>query len=207
MESVLPQYNFTTANDGSFTVFTYKKTPVSYKAALPLCFYTAIPAFLIACAIRPDSLMGGVMAWLFFMIGMGLAITAILNAMRKSGEFKINPQQVVVNEKSYAQDHVSAYFIKDPEGNTSDVTTVTVMHGNAFSMGSNIAKAQASIGQMGRESQRAIRKYIQDAGYKICIRYGSKDIAIAKGLGEREADVMLNKIKEVAQLNKIPTTL
>lgn len=200
MPQVTPTYNFTAAKEGAYTVFNYKKTPISYKLALPLCFYTAIPALLLTMFIKPSSTTSGVMIWLVVMIGLGLGITALINALRKPGEFRVNAKEVITGDKQYTQDHIAGYFVKDPQGNASAMTFVTVTNHNPLSLGSNLGAMQASVGKMGNESRMAIRKHIADAGYKICIRFGTKDIVIAKGLGQREADMMLIKIKEASQV-------
>lgn len=197
---VTATYNFTTAKEGAYTIFKYKKTPISYKLALPLCFYTAIPAVFVTYFFDLSGTATNVITWLVVMIGLGLGITALINALRKPGEFSISAKEVIAGSNRYTQDHIAGYFIKDPQGNHSAMTFMSVTNHNPLSLGSNLGAMQASVSRMGNESRMAIRKHVADAGYKICIRYGTKDIAIAKGIGEREADVMLVKIKEASQV-------
>lgn len=200
MTQISPTYNFTTENEGLYTIFKYKKTPVSYKIVGPLCFYTAIPAVAFTALIRPSGMQSAIIIWLVIMVALAFIITIIINALRKTGEFKVSISEVVVGERKYDKDHISAFFIKDPSGNNNDATIITVRHHNPLSMASNVSNLSSSVGQMGQESRMAIRRHFQDAGYKICIRFGTKDIAIAKGLGEQEADVMLRKVMEAIKI-------
>ena len=202
MQEVTAIYNYTTERDGNYTVFTYKKTPVSYKLAMPLCFYTAIPAAMLAFAIGAPGFVSGIILWVILMVGLGLGITFTINKFRKTGEFKISDTDVVVKDKCYARKDIVSYFVKDPSGNYVETTTMYVTQVNPLSVAGNVANLGTGLRQLGAESRNMIRKHLQDAGYKIYIRYGTKDIVIASGLGQREADGMFDKLTEVAGLNK-----
>lgn len=202
MQEVTAIYNYTTQRDGNYTVFTYKMTPVSYKLAMPLCFYTAIPAAMFAFAIGAPGFMSGIILWVILMVGLGLGITFIINKFRKTGAFKISDTDVVVKDKSYARKDIVSYFVKDPSGNYVETTTMYVTQVNPLSVAGNVANLGTGLRQLGAESRNMIRKHLQDAGYKIYIRYGTKDIVIASGLGQREADGMFDKLIDVAGLNE-----
>ena len=192
MQDVNPHYNYTVEQDGEFTRFIYKKTPISYKMAFPLCWYTAIPAFCLTMLTSPPALQGGVVKWLLFMAGLSCLIVFIINLLRRPGTISISKTAIVANNKTYQLDHVASFLIQDPAGMYSTHTTI-VVHG-----GSKAAALGQGMGQMANESRMAIQQHIRNAGYKIVIRYGAKDIKIARGLGETEAEVLFDKITAVA---------
>lgn len=198
MKDMTPEYNYTVEQNGEFTKFIYKKTPVSYKMAGPVCWYTALPAIFITMWFQPQSLVSGVIIWLIVMGCLSAGVVFLVNLFRKSGEININDKMVQVDGCTYQLEHVSSFLVKDPAGLYSTHTTVIVNNNNPFSMAGNLANLGQGMGQVGNESRRAIQKHLRDVGYKIVIRYGSKDIPIAQGLGEAEADVLFYKLTEVA---------
>lgn len=198
MEDISPVYNYTIEQDGEFTKFVYKKTPVSAKMAGPLCWYMFIPAFCITMLFSPQSISSGVFILILVMVCLSFGTVAIINFFRKPGEISISDKAVNVNGCTYQLDHVSSFLVKDPTGVYSTHTTVIINNNSSFSLAGNVSNISHGMGQMANESRRAIQKYLREVGYKIVIRYGAKDIPIAKGLGETEADVLFHKITEVA---------
>jgi|GEM_PF-6217275 len=75
------------------------------------------------------------------------------------------------------------------------------MH-NPFSVAGSVANLGNSMGNLAREGKKALQKYLREAGYKIVIRYGKKEIEIAKGLGELEAESLFAKVTEIAGYTK-----
>jgi hypothetical protein len=198
MKEITPEYNYTVEQNGEFTKLIYKKTPVSYKMAGPVCWYAAIPAFLITMWFQPQSLISGFIIWLIVLGCLSAAVVFMVNSLRKPGEININNKMVQVDGCTYQLEHVSSFLVKDPAGLYSTHTTVIVNNNNSYSLAGNVANLSQGMGQVANESRRAIQKHLRDVGYKIVIRYGSKDIPIAKGLGETEADVLFYKLTEVA---------
>ncbi|HEY0245406.1 MAG TPA: hypothetical protein VGC01_07595 [Mucilaginibacter sp.] len=172
-------------------------------AALPLCIYTFLPAIGVASIFHPDSAGSAIFAWGFSMAVLSAGIVFVINYFRKSGEFKISKTTIIANDKTYQLDHVSFFVIKDPSGAYMNNSTIIVqgMH-SPLSMAGNVANLSNSMGNVARESKKALQKYINDAGYKIVIRYGQKEIAIAQSLGELEAESLFDKVTEIAGYTK-----
>lgn len=202
MQSVSPQYNFTAIQEGEFTKFVYKKTPLSYKALGPMCLNAILPAGFLTYLFRPQTATSVIITFIVSLIASSALIIAIINAFRRSGEFSISKTKLVANDKSYDLDHISSFVIKDPNGGyIENVVTVHTSH-NPFSFGSNVGKMQNEFQNIGRIGRAALKQHFRNVGYKIVIRYASKEIAIASGLGKIEAESLFDKISEVAGYTK-----
>lgn len=189
---VNPTYHFTTEQEGEFTKFIYQKTPVSMKAAMPLSFYAIVPAIVATAALKPEGFGSAVFIWLFITLGLGFGSVYLINYFRKSGEFKVSKTVIIADDKTYNTDHISTIYIKDPNGLA---TTETVYISNHRSISQGLANVSREVGN-------SLKRYISEAGYKIVIRHGTKDIAIAKGMGEIEADILFKKVTEIAGYTK-----
>ena len=200
MQNQAPVYNFTVAQNGDFHEFSYQKTPLSFKMAGPLCMVTLVPAALLTLMSKPDSGMSGLVTWAVLMVGMAFGLTWLINRFRKPGAFAISDKEVVIGEKRFDRSHISSWFIQNPKGGEESYTTTRIVHHNPLSMGSNIANIGSGIGAVNADARRAVQRHMAAAGYKIFIRFGTKNIKLASGLGETEADVLFDKIKEVADL-------
>jgi hypothetical protein len=53
------------------------------------------------------------------------------------------------------------------------------------------------LGNLNARNKMSIQNYIQESGYKIIMNYGTKQITVAKGVGEEEVGVLFDKIKEI----------
>jgi hypothetical protein len=201
MNPVTAVFNYKTETEGNYTKFIYKKSPFSFKMVGPLCFFTAIPAILITLNSNPESLISGLIAWLIWMMALAIVLLLLLNFLRQQGEFKISNGEIVADGKTYGRDHVSNYFIKTPSGTISS-STVIITANPSRSLSGNISNLSAGAVGVAHETGQAIRKYMREVNYKICIRYGSNDIVIAKGLNEKDSDVLFDRIVEVAGLQK-----
>jgi|GEM_PF-5660046 len=88
MEHITPIYNFIVEQEGDYSKFIYKKTPVSYMAAAPVCIYTFVPAIAIVGVIKPDTFGAMVFTWLFAMILLSLSVVFVINYLRKRVNLK-----------------------------------------------------------------------------------------------------------------------
>ena len=203
MQEITPVYDFTVEQEGEYSKFIYKKTPVSYAAAAPLCMYTFIPAIFITGIIKPETASSVMFTWLFSTVLLSVGVVFLINFLRKPGEFKISEKNIIADNKTYQLDHVSSFVIKDPAGlNTHDTTILVQNRHSPFSMAGNAANLSNSVGNLAIQNRKLLQKYIQNAGYKIVIRYGSKEVAIAKGLGELEVDTLFSRVTEIAGYTK-----
>jgi hypothetical protein len=195
MSVVQAKYNFTTHQEGKDTVFQYKKTPFSYKLTFSLALITAIPSIFIVFMIEPSSFVSGFILWFVVMIILGLVITFVINFLRtrNASEFRISANGVRVGNKTYDYLHIHSYFIQDTYGNESELTVTTTVIGYAPSL----VGAMSQTTNIAKQSGREIRKIVADSNYKLCMRYGTKNVAIAKGLGLNEAEVLFDKVKDI----------
>lgn len=199
MSAVQAKYNFTTHQEGNDTVFQYKKTPFSYKLTFSLVLITAIPSIIIVFMLAPSSFVMGFILWFVVMIVLGLIITFVINFLRtrNSSEFRISKNGIRIGNKTYDYLHIHSYLIQDTYGNESELAVTTTV-GYAPSLVGAVTQTTSIVKQSGRE----IRKIVADSNYKICMRYGTKNIAIAKGLGLNEAEVLFDKIRETVLKDK-----
>jgi hypothetical protein len=202
MMTVNPVYNYSVEREGAYDKVTYKKTPVRYRMAKPLCFYTAVPAFMAMMITRPmytpSPIATGVILWLIWMLALSLGIVMLINYFRKPGEIKISKTNLVAGNQTYDLDHVSSFLMKDPGGNYTTFTSVVTVTSNPHSLVGAMTGLTNGLQMMGGESRLAIKRFLREVDYKICIRYGSKDINIATGLGETDAEVLFDKILEIS---------
>lgn len=199
MSAVQATYNFTTHKEGHDTVFNYTKTPFSYKLTFSLALITAIPSIIIVFMLGPSTVISGFILWFVVMIILGLLITFVINFLRTRNkhEFSIGKNGIRVGSKTYDYQHIHSYFIQDTYGNESEVVVSTTVIGYA----PNLAGAMSQTTNIARQSGREIRKIVADSNYKICMRYGTKNITIAKGLGLNEAEVIFDGIKTIITSN------
>lgn len=199
MKEINPVYNYTLQEEGEFTKFVYKKSPISYKMAGPVCVYTFIPAaLLVFFFFNVPSMGAGVVTWLLMTVALSFATVFALNQLRKPGEFKIGKAALIVDNKTYQLSHVSSFLIKDPFGAYSSETTTIIVNNHSTNLVGTVGKISSGMGQTSRESRRAIQQALNEVGYKIMIRYGSKDIQIASSLSETDAEILFDKVTNVA---------
>ncbi|HEX8530441.1 MAG TPA: hypothetical protein VF646_10475 [Cytophagales bacterium] len=206
MMTVNPVYNYSIEREGEYDKVTYKKTPVSFHMAKPLCFYTAVPAFMAMMVTRPSytpsPIATGGILWLIWMVALSLGIVMLINFFRKPGEIRISKANLVVGNRTFDFNHISSILIKDPAGKYVTVSTLVVMHGSPHSLAGAVSSVTGGLAQLGGESRLAIRRMMQEVSYKVCIRYGSKDVSIATGLGETDAEVLFDKLTEMTGYRK-----
>lgn len=190
--AVQANYNFTTHQEGNDTIFQYRKTPFSYKLTFSLALITAIPSIIIVFMLEPSSFVFGFILWFIVMIVLGLGITFVINFLRtrNTSEFRITNSGIRIGNKTYDYLHVHSYFIQDTYGNESEVAVTTTV----IAYTPSLVGAMSQTGSLAKQSRREIRKIVADSNYKICMRYGTKNVAIAKGLGLNEAEVLFDRI-------------
>ncbi|MCY1221535.1 hypothetical protein D9M69_646430 [compost metagenome] len=129
------------------------------------------------------------------MIILGLVITFVINFLRtrNTNTFRVTTKGIIIGSKTYDNDHIHSYFIQDTYGNESEMVVSTTVIGYSPSL----VGAMSQTTNLAKQSGREIRKIVADSNYKICMRYGTKNIAIAKGLGLNEAEVLFDKVKDL----------
>jgi len=189
MENVNPVYNYTIAQDGDYSAITYRKKIVSSVIMFPLALYMLIPAGIVASIIGSgsNSVGLGFFCFLLVIIGVPYLILYLTNSKRTQGEIKIGKNELIANGKHYQLDHISTFIIKERKGADRERFTTTkhsAMQGVSKSLGD------------------ALTRQLDAAGFRIAIRYASKEIIIAEHLGEFEAESLFDKITQIAGYTK-----
>jgi hypothetical protein len=200
--TVTPVYNYSVEREGAYEKIVYKKTPVRYRLAKPLCFYTAVPALVAMGITMPAASVSpiatGLLLWVIWMVALAFGVVLLINYFRKPGEIKIGKTDLVAGNQTYDLSHVSSFLMKDPGGKYTSFTSVVTVTSNPHSLMGAMTGLTNGLQLVGGESRMAIKRYLREVDYKICIRYGSKDINIATGLGETDAEVLFDKILEIS---------
>ena len=171
-------------------LFKYNKNMISYKAVAPLWLFTAILSLFICSALNPNSLRVGFFIWVFFTVGLAFLGVYTINSIKtKTGEFIVKGRSVTVDSKTYDLDHVQHFRIKNSHEESHESTTY-------YSRGSLFAVFDA-------RSSHFI-KYISQTQFKIVARYATKEVVIASGLSEVDAEILFeNFTQRIGFTNKI----
>lgn len=206
MNPIAPIYNYTVEQHADHALLSYTKTPISKGLIGPLCFFTAIPAVFPTMMSHPTSAITGILMWLFWMATFGFVIVLFINYQRTKTpvQLQLNKNTIVSGGNTYDFSHISAIFLKNHKGlATAEASLLPTPMVNPHSLAGGIAHVSNGVLNMSRESVFAIKKYFNQVQYSVGIRYGSKEISIAKGLGEIEAQVLFEKIKQLTGYDKL----
>lgn len=180
---VNPSYNFTVESDGDHHTIRYKQAPWHTRIALRLCWYTIVPSIVLVSSAGPDDFGAAVILLFVLTLGSSCLIVFIRNMLHSKPQIiTVNTREIGTDTGTYAIEHISKFYVHDP--NNRNETTITVMS----------RSLRHNVDRMGIENRNAIQKRMRNAACKIMIRYGTGDVALAKGLGAVEADVLLRKI-------------
>lgn len=189
--------NYTVEQEGVYSKFIYKKTPYSYQMAIPICIYICLPALCLTVLSQPVTLQNGIIIWFSLMLGLSLGAVFIINYFRKPDTFKVSKNSVIIKDKVFLLDHVSSIYILNPSGHHSKNSMVVISRYYPLSLAGNIMGLNNQLGNVTARNRLSIQNYIQENGYKIIMNYGSKQVAVAIGIGEEEVGILFDKIKEI----------
>src|SRR5690606_15272115 len=169
---VKAKYNFEIMKERDYTVVSYRKTPISYKLATSqLAYAMMIPAAILAVIMvlpmGKDGIFWGFMFFLIFIVAFGLIYTFILNYFRTK---KIHEFKISDRDIIIGK------------------KTYNREHVHSFF----IQRTHVTY-----HNVQTVHEIIEKSNNKICIRYGSNDVVLAKGLGERDAEIMFDRIREL----------
>lgn len=185
-------YNYTTEQNGDTTRFIYNKTALSYKAGFPLMILFGFISIFITSFINPHSVSSMIFTWVFFTCLFSFGAVYLTNLIRsKSGEFSITKKSIIVDGKSYLLEHIKTLSVKNPDGG---YTTETIRINNG-TLGSGLRGVND-------EANNYLRKHIREMQFKIVARFATKDIVIARGLSEVDADILFDKACLIAGYTK-----
>ncbi len=173
---VKAKYNFEITKERDYTVVSYRKTPISYKLATSqLAYVMIIPAAILAVLIvvsmrSKNGIFWGFMLFFFFIIALGVVYTFILNYFRTK--------------------KIHEFKISDRDIIVGK-KTYNREHVHSFF----IQRTHVTY-----HNVQTVHEIIEKSNNKICIRYGSNDVVLAKGLGEKDAEIMFDRIRELTSL-------
>ncbi|MDB5063174.1 MAG: hypothetical protein JWP67_3017 [Mucilaginibacter sp.] len=189
--------NYTIEREGVYSKFIYKKTPYSYQMAIPICVYSCLPALCLTILSQPVTLQYGIFIWFTLMLGLSLGAVFVINYFRKPDTFKVSKNSIIIEGKVFLLDHVSSIFILNPSGHHSESSMVVISRYYPLSLAGNIMGLNNQLENLTARNRMSIQNYIQENGYKIIMNYGTKQITVAKGIGEQEIGNLFDKIKEI----------
>jgi hypothetical protein len=189
--------SYAVEKEGVYSRFIYKKTPYSYQMAIPICVYICLPTLCLTILYQPVTLQNGIIIWFTLMLGLSLGTVFLINYFRKPDTFKVSKNSIIIKDKVFLLDHVSSIFILNPSGHYSKNSMVVISRYYPLSLAGNIIGVNNNLGNLTARNRMSIQNYIQENGYKIIMNYGSKQITVAKGIGEEEVGVLFDKIKEI----------
>ncbi|MES2652977.1 MAG: hypothetical protein V4663_14640 [Bacteroidota bacterium] len=193
-------YNYTIEQSGDSSIITYKKTPISYKAIVPMIVIGFFPACILTylMASYDDTVTSVFTKFGISMFIVCIGTVFVINLFRKKGEIIVNKNSILVDGKTYDRNHIKSVFIRTPKG--EEVTTSVIVRHSPLSLGGNVANLQGSMGQLSNESGNAFRRHLKNGAYRINMRFGAKDVTLAKHLSEIHAEVLYDKILEVLEV-------
>ena len=204
MQEINPVYNFTVGQEGEYTKIVYNKTPVSNGILLPIALYTIIPAAFISSAFfeKSHSMAPGFIFWLVLMAVIPGGILYFINSGRTTGEIKLSKTQLLAHGKSYQLDHIGAFIIKDRQG--AEITERTQISTGYYppNLSGGVQALSNGMSGVSRSLSNSVKKKLNAAGFRIAIRYASKEIIIADHLGEFEAEALFDKLIQTAGYTK-----
>lgn len=187
MSNAIASYSFNVATQGKDHVFTYTKSRFGVKTMLPMIWPAMVVGGILAFMME-----GGLFLWIFLVIGLPVGVVFLINQLRTGGTFTIGENAVQLNGVSYAYKDITSFYVRTPKGERS--TMVIYQGSTGFGVPGAINSLGNSAMAASAASGAAIRERLREKSYKVCMLFGEKEIALASGLTERSAKVMLEKI-------------
>lgn len=204
MEQINPVYGYTTEKDGDYTKIIYNKKKIGNSALFSFTVATLIPVMIITSAITGNwhSFGSAVFLWLVLQIAAPCFILWLFNRKRTTGEISISKKNLIVDGKQYQLDHIANFAVKDRKG--ADQTEVYITHRGSYSsnLAGGINAVSDGLSTLSHSSGNVLRKALNEAGFRITMRYAAKEIIVANHLGEHEVAALFDKVTEVAGYNK-----
>lgn len=190
---ILSAQKLITYTEGEYTVFKCYRSPYSYRIGFGFSIFMAFPAFFVGLVFA-SGLVSFFIVWFTSMVFMGLGLAFFVNLLRVSStfEFRMNEQKVKIGNREFYIDDIHQFYIKRPKEVVGHDMFVVGYRSVAFNILAFIMAFKKAIWEM--------REIISRVDYKIYIDYHSKKIALAKGLSNRDAEIIFQKIVEVGNL-------
>lgn len=201
-------HGFTVSMQSGKAIFAYQQEKYRTRNLLPIggCALPLV-SFLFVGLMQPGSMATGIVWWLLFYVGSFLLIKYLMNLQRKERSFAVEKDGFEIDDKKYLRKDITSMFIQQGNSkpvvnvdmNSSTGTFIAFQANPAGLMAASAANAAHAVGKLGDAAGQKFRENIARLNCKVFIRYGNKNIVLAKGITMDTAEVMLDKIVEVTQ--------
>lgn len=200
MTVIQATHGFHTEQDGDKIHFIYEMEKYKLKDVLPSLFGAAFLAIIPLIFIQPKKPINGIILWLVFTFSIVYLIKYLVNLNRKQRSFSMTPEAFIVNDKTYLRKDVTGIFYQQGK---KEVMPSPYSNGSTVIVGGSVVKSMMAssaanlAGATGRQLDIAGAKFknnLARLNCKVIIRYGNKNIVLAKGISIDTAELILNKI-------------
>jgi len=177
----------------------------SAKNLLPLLVTLPIFSGILVLIIQPSSFGSGLFLWLLFGAGLFFLIRYLLNLSRGSRQFSIDEVAFEIEGKRYSKKDVNSLYLKEGKSEPaidlnlhgSGPSTIAYRANPAGLMAASMHNATHAASQIVGASGDKLRKNMARLNCKVFIRYGNKDVLLARGLTFNTAELIIEKVRDL----------
>jgi len=206
MSTVSANYGFSVSSEQGRHIISYKQEKYSANNLLPLLVTICFISLLLLLVIQPSSFGSGLFIWIILSTGIFYLVRYLLNLNRKIRQFIIDEISFEIDGRRYAKKDVNSLYLK--EGNAQPAIDLNLQHGSgpakiAFQanpgglMAASMVNAGHAAGKMVDAAGQKLRNNMAKLNCKIFIRYGNKDVLLAKGITFNTAELIIEKVSEL----------
>ncbi len=207
MSTVQASHGFEVSTNGDTHHFTYTQEKYQAKNLRPmilgLSLISIVPTILLVTFFEIKSVFVGITLFVLTIVGIFRGIKYLMNLSRKEGSFSMTKNTFEVEGKSYSKKDITGIYFQ--EGKTEPVPSPysngsTIIVGNSVGnslMATSAVNLSKGVGRSMDIAGAKLRNNIAQLNCKVLIRYGNKNIVIAKGLTIDTAELMMNKISQL----------
>lgn len=204
MTTVQSSYGFTLSSQGENKVFTYQHEKYQTKHLYPSLFGLSLLSLISLAFLQPHSLGSAFIMWIIVTSSIFVLVKFLMNLNRHEGIFSISKDAFEVDGKKYARKDITDLYYR--EGKMDAIASQnfhsTIIVGGSVSssiMATSAMNAAHSVGNSLELAGAKFRNNLAKINCKVYIRYGNKNIMIAKGLTSDTAELLMDKITEVCK--------
>lgn len=194
MGSIPVKYSFDVTQEGDVYTFSYRYSKPSLIARI---LNTAL-FLLIVFALSSLGTIFAILAW------GGFAFAMYHFHFSPQHHFKISPSHFILGNREYAREHISTLYVKAPkglQGGQSETRSSVFIVGSGV-MGGMMTGVSMATGALNSAAGSLGRANAQEGAkvrFKICFRFGEKEIVLARRLNEHAACALYDKVMEVVK--------
>lgn len=200
MSIVQASHGFNVSKEGDTVIFSYPQEKYTLRDILPTLFSTCFMSAILLMFFQPHSVKAGLIEWVLSVIVITWIKKFLVNLNRKQRQFKMTDDSFEVDGKTYLKKDVTGIYYQ--EGKTEPVpspygnSTTVIVSGSVSKsvMASSVANLASSMGRSLEISGAKFKNNLAKKNCKVLIRYGNKNIVLAKGLNIDTAELIMNKI-------------